>query len=101
MGQGEQSDAEQVIWGQVTSNDGFRIMAFDILEPRSFDMGQNAFFISLRGSSATDLEARWAALAVDATILHPLGPAPWTSLYGMLRDRFSITWIVDLEPNVA
>lgn len=98
MGQGGKDHADLVIWGQVSAADGFRIMAFDILEPRPYDPGENAFFVSVRGDGADEVQARWDALAAGATILQPIGPAPWTALYGMLTDRFGVTWIVDLAP---
>ena len=101
MGQGSGAEADRVIWGQVASPDGFRVMAFDVLEPRPYDPGRNAFFVSVRGDSPAELQARWEALSQDATVLHPLGPAPWTALYGMLTDRFGVTWILDLEPAAA
>ena len=99
FGQGTAENHQHIIWGQVEAADGFRIMAFDILEPRPYDQGTNAFFVSLRGSSVEEIEARWAGLAEDATVLHPLGPAPWSPLYGMLTDRFGVTWIVDVAPK--
>lgn len=90
---------DQVMWGQVATDDGFRIMAFDVQAGRPYDVGRNAFFVSLRGSSAGEVQKRWSALAEGATILHPIGPSAWSPLYGMLTDRFGVTWIVDVEPG--
>ena len=101
MGQGGDKDADRIIWGQVACEDGFRVMAFDILEPRPFDPGANAFFVSLRASSSAEAEARWKALSTGAAILQPIGQAPWSALYGMLTDRFGVTWIVDVDPGAA
>jgi len=101
MGQAAPGEENQVMWGQVASDDGFRIMAFDVLAARPFDAGANAFFVALRGSSSDEIEARWKALAYGATILKPLGPAPWSALYGMLTDCFGVTWIVDVEQGTA
>jgi PhnB protein len=37
-------------------------------------------------------------LAGSATgILTPLGPAPFAPLYGMLTDRYGVTWIVGAD----
>lgn len=88
---------DRVMWGQVAADDGFRIMAFDVQAGRPYDAGRNAFFISLRGSSAGEVRERWSGLADGATILHPIGPSAWSPLYGMLTDRFGVTWIVDVE----
>lgn len=74
-------------------------MAFDVQKWRDYDAGMNAFFVSLRGSSANEVQKRWSALAKKATILQPIGPSPWSALYGMLTDRFGVTWIVDVEPG--
>jgi len=42
--------------------------------------------------------AHWDGLADGATtILIPLAPAPFAPLYGMLTDRYGITWIVGVE----
>lgn len=92
---------DHVIWGQVASADGFRIMAYDVQADRPYDAGVNPFFVSVRGSTAAEIEARWAMLAEGATILQPIGPSAWSALYGMLTDRFGVTWIVDLEPGAA
>jgi PhnB protein len=92
---------DDIMWGQVTAPDGFCIMAFDVQKERAYDAGTNAFFVSLRGTSVEEVQQRWTALADGATILHPLAVAPWSALYGMLTDRFGITWIIDVEPGVA
>lgn len=102
MGQAESAvSTDDVIWGQVEADDGFRIMAYDVQAGRDFNSGTNAFFVSVRGTSVEEVQARWDALAVDATILQPIGPSPWSAAYGMLVDRFGITWIIDVAPGAA
>ena len=32
-----------------------------------------------------------------ATVVQPLAPAGWSPLYGRLRDRFGVSWVLDLE----
>jgi PhnB protein len=99
MGRGDVAESpDHVIWGQVSSKDGFRIMAFDVQAGRAYDAGTDAFFVSLRGTSPDEVRRRWTALAEGATILQEIGPSPWSPLYGMLTDRFGVTWIVDVEP---
>lgn len=102
MGQAMLADTpDHIIWGQVTSDDGVRIMAFDVQKGRPYHAGINAFFVSLRGTAAEVLRQRWSALAEGATILHDLAPSPWSALYGMLTDRFGVTWVVDVAPGAA
>jgi PhnB protein len=102
MGQAALADApDHIIWGQIATDDGFRIMAFDVQAGRDYDQGSNAFFVSLRGSAPDEVQARWSALAEEATILQELAPSAWSPLYGMLTDRFGVTWIVDVDPQAA
>lgn len=96
-GQIERDDeAGHVMWGQVTTDSGFRIMAFDVPASRPWHPGENAVFVAVAGSSADDIMAPWARLAEGGAILQPLAPAQWAPLYGMLRDRFGITWVVSV-----
>jgi len=99
MGQAEVARApDHIIWGQVASPDGFRIMAFDVQAGREHDRGANAFFVSLRGTSPEEVQARWLALADGGLVLQELAPSRWSPLYGMVTDRFYVTWIVDVAP---
>ena len=102
MGKAELANAsDDVMWGQVASTDGFRIMAYDVQAGRDYDAGANAFFVSIRGTDANDIRAHWAGLADGATILQPIAPSPWSPAYGMLTDRFGVTWVLDVAPKVT
>jgi PhnB protein len=89
-------NADQVMWGQVAADNGFRVMAYDVPAATAWSPGENAFFVSLRGQTTEEITAYWKQLSEDATILQPLEPSQWAPLYGMLRDRFGVTWVVDV-----
>jgi PhnB protein len=91
------AEADQVMWGQVEAENGFRIMAYDVPSRLSHDAGEIPFFVSLRGTDGDELRALWEKLAAGATIIQPIGPAAWSPLYGMLKDKFGVTWVFDLE----
>ncbi len=40
-------------------------------------------------------------LSNDATVIVPLAPSAWAPLYGMLKDRFGITWSSTSPPNTT
>ncbi len=102
MGAAQNPDeADQIMWGQVAAGNGFRIMAFDVPSARPFSRGENSFFQSLRGTDAAETTALWQKLADGADVTVPLAPAAWSPLYGMLTDRFGITWVIDLESPAA
>jgi PhnB protein len=92
----DSSDADAVVWGQVTADSGFRVMAYDVPARLPWSQGENAFFVSLGGETADEVTAYWERLTDGATVLQPLGPAQWSALHGMLKDRFGVTWIVGL-----
>ncbi len=93
-------DADLVVWGQVAAESGFRIMAFDVspsAETAVASEGEVApFFESLRGTDADQVKAVWDKLSEGAEIKEEIGPAQWSPLYGMLTDKFGVTWVIDL-----
>lgn len=91
------AEADQVIWGQVASANGFRVMAYDVPARMAWSPGERPFFVSVRGNSAEEITRYWERLCDGATIVQPLGPSGWSPLYGMLTDRFGITWVMDVE----
>ncbi len=90
------SEADQVMWGQVAADNGFRVMAYDVPSSRPWSPGEDPFFVSLRGDTTEEISAFWKKLSEGATVVVPLAPAQWAPLYGMLKDRFGITWVVDV-----
>lgn len=91
------AEADQVIWGEVASEDGFHVMAFDVPASRPWDPGRIPVFVSVRGDDADQVTRYWEGLGEDGAVLQPLGPADFSPLYGMVRDRFGVTWVLDVQ----
>jgi PhnB protein len=89
-------EADHIAFGQVESAAGFRIMAFDVPASRPYAPGDSALFVSVRGTDGDELTSYWNRLADGGTTLQPLAPSAWSPLYGMLKDRFGITWVLDI-----
>jgi len=51
-------------------------MASDVQTAKTFEHGENAFYIALRGTDADEIQAHWNRLAEGATILTPIAPLP-------------------------
>jgi PhnB protein len=90
------SEADQVMWGQVQAPSGFHVMAYDVPSRLPYEAGVNPVFVSVRGADADEITACWRGLAAGATIVQDLAPAGWSALYGMLRDRFGVVWVLDV-----
>jgi PhnB protein len=88
-------EADWVMWGEVVAGDGFPVMAYDVPSALPWARGENAFFVALRGDSAEGITALWGKPAAGATVVRPLGPAPWAPLYGVLTDRFGVVRVLD------
>lgn len=99
MGGADPDTADLVTWGEVVSDDGFRIMAYDVYPQLPWDQGAHAFYVSVRGTDAGELQRYWDGLAEGATIHQPLGPSAWAPLYGQLTDRFGVTWVLDIAAS--
>jgi PhnB protein len=89
-------EADQIMWGQVAGENGFRVMAYDVPSAMDWDAGTIPVFVSVRGDDAIELRGYWDKLEDGADVIQPIGPAAWSPLYGMLRDRFGITWVLDI-----
>jgi PhnB protein len=79
-------EADLVSWGQVVSPEGFAIMAFDVPSAMEWDAGKIPFFVSIRADNEAE----------GATVIQPLAGSTWAKLYGMLKDRFGVTWVLDV-----
>lgn len=90
--------ANHIAFGRVKATNGFDIMAYDVQPSKAYNRGENPFYVTLQGNDPDEIKAQWDGLANGAaTILIPLGPAPFAPLYGMITDRFGVTWIVGVE----
>jgi PhnB protein len=91
------AEADQIIWGQVASPDGFHVMAYDVPSAMGWNPGEIPFFVSVRGDDADQLTSLWGKLSAGGTIKQPFGPSGFSPLYGMVTDPFGVTWVVDLQ----
>ena len=94
-------EADQIMWGQVQSAEGFHVMAYDVPAARPYEPGTDPVFVSVRGQDEDEIRRYWEGLSKDATIKAPLEPAGWAPLYGMLTDRYGVTWVLDVAAPYA
>ncbi|MFE1644641.1 VOC family protein [Microbacterium sp. P01] len=103
--------AADVVFGQVVSADGFRIMAYDIPGDRTPSAGRFArrengvtltdqtFFLSVRGETLEEVQGYGERISVGGTVVEPLAASAWSPGFGMLTDRFGVTWILDVATD--
>ncbi|MFZ7086844.1 VOC family protein [Curtobacterium sp. RRHDQ10] len=88
--------ADRIVWGQVESASGVRVMAFDVWPGQPYDQGANASYVYLHGDDADEVTSVWNGLLDGAEVRQPLGPSAWAPLAGQLRDRFGVIWALDV-----
>lgn len=108
-------DAARLAYGQVTADSGFLIMAYDIPGTRIGAAGVGDFvrrengvtltnqasFVSLRVGSIDETQALWDKLVVEGTTVEALSASNWSAGFGMLTDKFGVTWILSVHQESA
>jgi PhnB protein len=100
--------ASKVVFGQVVSDDGFRVAAYDVPAqdgPVRTPSTQRAHgttittedvFVAVRGTSLEEVQGHWDALVVGGTVVEAFAPSQWSPGFGMVTDRFGVTWVLDV-----
>ena len=99
--QAAQDPAENdlIMHGQL-DGPGLTIMAADT--PTHVEYREPAgFSVSLSGDDDATLRGYWDKLADGGTIVQPLEVAPWGDAFGMLTDKYGITWLVNISGAAA
>ena len=98
--------ADNVVFGLVTSENGFRVMGYDIpgqsggslagggstRRENNTTVTEQALFISIESESLDELQGYWDNLAADAVIVEPLAASAWSHGLVMHTDLFGVTW---------
>ena len=95
------ADQDLVMHGQLDGPDGLLLMASDVPSRLQSEAPTNGFSISLSGDDDATLRRWWAGLGEGATIDVPLEVAPWGDAFGMLTDRFGVSWMVNIAGVAA
>jgi PhnB protein len=59
------------------------------------------FSMSLSGDNETELQGYFEKLSDGGTVTMPLEKAPWGDTFGMLIDRFGVSWLVNIAVQKA
>lgn len=103
-------NANKVVFGLVTAENGFRLMAYDIpgrtggsiagggstRREDNTTLTDQAMFVSIGSDSFDELQGFWEKLSAGAAIVEPLAASAWSAGFGMLTDRFGVTWSLNV-----
>ena len=106
-------DVDHVAFGVVVGDNGFRVAAYDVFGSTGGGIAGTAndtarrtsglthdesFFLLLNGETFEEISPLWDKLTDGATVIAPLAGPASASPYGMLTDRFGVTWIFGVTP---
>ncbi|HYD35181.1 MAG TPA: VOC family protein [Vitreimonas sp.] len=91
------SEADKIMHAMLIADNGITFMASDTPNSMEYQPGKN-MSMSLSGDNEAELKGYWEKLSEGATITMPLDKAPWGDTFGMLSDKFGITWMVNISP---
>lgn len=106
--------ADKVVFGLLDAGDGLRLMAYDVPGADDADgtvtagrtsrengmtTTDRSFFQSVRGADLAEVRRCWDGLADGAQVIEPLAASAWSPGFGMLTDRFGVTWVLDVAPS--
>ncbi|MBY0586734.1 VOC family protein [bacterium] len=72
---------------------GVTLMASDGSSPGTNFAG---FSLALSLGNEAEVQQAFSALVDGGTVIMPVGPTFWSNCFGMLTDRFGITWMISI-----
>ena len=87
--------ADKVMHAQLTTNNGYLLMASDTPPGMPFQPG-TTMTCSLSGDPGEGLEEAWDRLSEGGTVNVPFEKQMWGDVFGQCVDRFGVPWMVNV-----
>lgn len=94
------SEDNKIMHSVLTADNGIVFMASDTPNGMEYRTGTN-MSMSLNGDNETELRGYYEKLSAGGTIGMPLEKAPWGDMFGMLTDKFGVSWLVNITAQKA
>lgn len=105
--------AQNVMFGRVEADSGFRVMAYDVpgesagslagggstRRENQLTLTDQDAFVSLASERFDELAAVWERLREEALVIQPFEASAWSAGFGMLTDRFGVTWTLSVATS--
>ena len=91
-------EADLLMHARLDTAAGFVLMGADTPPGMEHTPG-GAVSVSLGGDDGDALRGYWEKLSDGATVTVPLEKQMWGDEFGMLTDRFGISWMVNIAGN--
>ena len=95
MGGAAPGTEDKVMHSQLETTAGFTLMASDTPPGMPHQPGNN-IAVSLSGDDEAELRGYWDKLAGGGQVVMALEKQVWGDVFGMVVDRFGVTWMVNI-----
>ena len=92
------SEANKVMHSVLESETGITFMAADTPNSMDYKPGTN-FSMSLSGENENELRGYFEKLSEGGTVTMPLEKAAWGDTFGMVQDKFGVSWLVNVTQS--
>lgn len=90
------AEDNKIMHAMLTADNGIVFMAADTPNSMEYRAGTN-MSMSLSGDNEPELRGYYEKLSAGGTIGMPLEKAPWGDTFGMLTDKFGVSWLVNIS----
>lgn len=94
------AEEDKIMHAMLVADNGITFMAADTPVSMEFKSGNN-MSMSLSGDNDAELSGYFQKLSEGGTVTMPLEQAPWGDKFGMLVDKFGVTWLVNISAPKA
>jgi len=94
------SEENLIMHSVLEAGNGITFMAADTPNRMEYKPGTN-FSMSLSGDNEAELKGYFDKLSEGGHITQPLVKAMWGDMFGMLTDKFGVTWLVNITAPKA
>ena len=90
------SEKDKIMHSMLETERGLTLMASDTPNSMDYTPGTN-YSVSLSGEDDDELRGYWKKLSDGGTVTMPLDKAPWGDSFGMVVDKFGVSWLVNIS----
>jgi PhnB protein len=94
------AEQDKIMHSVLTNPDGLVLMGADTPNSMDYTPDSNGS-VSLSGDDDAALRGFWDKLSEGGNVTMPLNKAPWGDSFGMLTDRFGVSWLVNITGTPA